>query len=283
MRAPSLRGLALTANNGSFAVDIQHLSVGYSNGVTALDDVSVQLPIGAICAVLGANGGGKSTLCKALMGIQRPHSGSVRLFGGAVNRMLKRNTIAYVPQSDDIDWDFPVSVQDVVMMGRQGQMNWLRIPSRDDRRRVAQSLERVGMQAVARRQIGELSGGQKKRVFIARALAQHARLMLLDEPFTGVDMTTENDLLDILREERNAGTTIMVVTHNLSSVPDYSDQVMMLNRRVIACGPTAQTFTATHLGNTFGGVVNELLKVTGAATCEGNVALGRSQLPEYPQ
>ncbi|MGJ8516477.1 metal ABC transporter ATP-binding protein [Carnimonas bestiolae] len=272
----------MTASNKSLAVDLQQVSVGYGNGVTALDDVSAQLPSGAICAVLGANGGGKSTLCKALMGIQRPQQGSIRLFGGSVNRMLKRNTIAYVPQSDDIDWDFPVSVQDVVMMGRQGQMNWLRLPSREDKRHVAHSLERVGMLAFAKRQIGELSGGQKKRVFIARALAQQARLMLLDEPFTGVDMTTESDMLDILRAERDAGTTILVVTHNLSSVPDYSDQVLMLNRRVIAFGPTAQTFTADNLANTFGGVVNELLKVTGAAQHEDRGALARPTQAEYP-
>ncbi|MGJ8514782.1 Manganese transport system ATP-binding protein MntB [Carnimonas sp. R-84865] len=282
MPIPSLRGSALTASNKSLAVDLQQVSVGYGNGVTALDDVSAQLPSGAICAVLGANGGGKSTLCKALMGIQRPQQGSIRLFGGSVNRMLKRNTIAYVPQSDDIDWDFPVSVQDVVMMGRQGQMNWLRLPSREDKRHVAHSLERVGMLAFAKRQIGELSGGQKKRVFIARALAQQARLMLLDEPFTGVDMTTESDMLDILRAERDAGTTILVVTHNLSSVPDYSDQVLMLNRRVIAFGPTAQTFTAAHLADTFGGVVNELLKVTGAAQHEDRGALARPTQAEYP-
>lgn len=258
-----------TTSGKQAAIVLRDISVSYRSDAMALDNISASMASGSICAVLGANGSGKSTLCKALMGIKRPDAGSIRIFGESVSRALRRNAIAYVPQSEQIDWDFPVSVYDVVMMGRQGQMNLLRIPSRDDKRKVAESLARVGMLELADRQIGELSGGQKKRVFIARGLAQQARLMVLDEPFTGVDMTTEKDIIAILKEERAKGLALLVVTHNLNAVPEYCDEVLMLARHVVAKGPVAQQFNADNLAATYGGLVNELMRVVSAPATPG--------------
>jgi manganese/iron transport system ATP-binding protein len=168
---------------------------------------------------------------------------------------LKRGYVAYVPQSEEVDWNFPVLVEDVVMMGRYGHMNFLRIPSANDKRKVAEALERVGMSPYHRRQIGELSGGQKKRVFLARALAQEGKVILLDEPFTGVDVKTETAIVDLLRQLRASGHVMLVSTHNLGSVPDFCDHVVLLNRVVLAAGPTARTFTQKNLERAFGGVL----------------------------
>jgi manganese/iron transport system ATP-binding protein len=189
------------------------------------------------------------------MGFVRPASGEVRLCGMPVGEAIKRNIIAYVPQSEEIDWNFPVLVQDVVMMGRYGHMNFLRLPSRADQYKVDQALERVGMSAFRSRQIGELSGGQKKRVFLARALAQEGRIMLLDEPFTGVDVKTEVAIIALLRELRASGHLILISTHNLGSVPDFCDQVVLINRTILAAGPTARVFTQANLERAFGGVL----------------------------
>jgi manganese/iron transport system ATP-binding protein len=163
--------------------------------------------------------------------------------------------VAYVPQAEEVDWTFPVSVWDVVMMGRYGYMNFLRIPRAEDRRVAEESLARVGMGEFRDRQIGELSGGQKKRVFLARALAQRARVILLDEPFTGVDVKTEEAIVELLRELRDAGHLMLVSTHNLGSVPEFCDHVVLINRTVLACGPTAEVFTEENLSRTFGGVL----------------------------
>ena len=170
---------------------MRDLTVIYNNGFTAVQDASFDLDPGTICALVGVNGSGKSTIFKAIMGLVRPSAGEVRLCGRPVAEALKRNIVAYVPQSEEVDWNFPVLVEDVVMMGRYGHMNFLRMPSRADRYKVDEALERVGMTDYRTRQIGELSGGQKKRVFLARSLAQEGRIILLDEPFTGVDVKTE--------------------------------------------------------------------------------------------
>lgn len=231
------------------------VTVTYSNGHTALKDATFELGPGTICALVGVNGSGKSTLFKAIMGYLKPDQGDILLCGGEINQALRRNAVSYVPQSEDVDWNFPVLVEDVVMMGRYGHMNMLRIPSARDREKVTQALERVGMTAYRKRQIGELSGGQKKRVFLARSLAQEASLILLDEPFTGVDVKTETAIIELLRGLREAGHLILVSTHNLGSVPEFCDHVVLLNRTVLAAGPTEQTFTQENLERAFGGVL----------------------------
>jgi manganese/iron transport system ATP-binding protein len=246
MDAPAMPGASLSVRN---------LTVTYNNGFTAVRDASFDLDPGTICALVGVNGSGKSTIFKAVMGFVRPASGEVRLCGMPVGEAIKRNIIAYVPQSEEIDWNFPVLVQDVVMMGRYGHMNFLRIPSRADQYKVDQALERVGMSAFRSRQIGELSGGQKKRVFLARALAQEGRIILLDEPFTGVDVKTEVAIIALLRELRASGHLILISTHNLGSVPDFCDQVVLINRTILAAGPTARVFTQANLERAFGGVL----------------------------
>jgi manganese/iron transport system ATP-binding protein len=229
--------------------------VTYASGLTAVYDASFELDPGTICALVGVNGSGKSTIFKAIMGFVTPAAGEIRLCGRPVSEAISRNIVAYVPQSEDIDWNFPVLVDDVVMMGRYGHMNFLRMPSRADRYKVDAALERVGMSEFRMRQIGELSGGQKKRVFLARALAQEGRIILLDEPFTGVDVKTETAIIGLLRELRAAGHLMLISTHNLGSVPDFCDQVVLLNRTVLAAGPTAQVFTQANLERAFGGVL----------------------------
>ena len=257
MDAPvAVRDLAAgTVRARGAGLSLRHLSVTYPNGFTAVRDASFDLDPGTICALVGVNGSGKSTIFKAIMGFVRPSAGEVRICGHSVDEALKHNIVAYVPQSEDVDWNFPVLVEDVVMMGRYGHMNFLRIPTRADRRKVDEALERVGMTEYRHRQIGELSGGQKKRVFLARALAQEGRVILLDEPFTGVDVKTESAIVGLLRELRGCGHLMLVSTHNLGSVPDFCDRVVLLNRTVLAAGPTAEVFTQKNLERAFGGVL----------------------------
>ncbi len=238
-------------------LDVENVSVTYANGHQALRDASFKLEGGTICALVGVNGSGKSTLFKSIMGFQTPTAGSVRINGLPVRKVLRRNLVAYVPQAEEVDWQFPVSVWDVAMMGRYGAMNFLRIPRAADRAKVEESLRRVSMWEFRDRQIGELSGGQKKRVFLARALAQGGRVILLDEPFTGVDVNTEESIIGLLRELRAAGSIIFVSTHNLGSVPEFCDQVVLINRTVLAYGPTADVFTERNLSVAFGGVLRQ--------------------------
>jgi len=245
----------VSAAGDEVRLSAQDLTVIYPNGHTALSDVSFDLGPGTICGLAGPNGSGKSTLFKAIMGFVRPARGEVRICGLAVRDALKRGLVAYVPQSEEVDWNFPVLVEDVVMMGRYGHMSFLRIPAAEDRRQVASALERVGMSHLRKRQIGELSGGQRKRVFLARAMAQGADIILLDEPFTGVDVKTETAIVGLLRELRSAGKLMLVSTHNLGSVPDFCDRVVLLNRTVLAAGPTLETFTQANLERAFGGVL----------------------------
>ena len=237
------------------SLDVRDVTVAYPNGNVALHDATFHLSAGTICALVGVNGSGKSTLFKAVMGFVKPVRGTVSLGGLSLREAQRRNLVAYVPQAEEVDWTFPVSVRDVVMMGRYGYMNFLRIPRAEDRRVAEESLARVGMGEFRDRQIGELSGGQKKRVFLARALAQRARVILLDEPFTGVDVKTEEAIVELLRELRDAGHLMLVSTHNLGSVPEFCDHVVLINRTVLACGPTAEVFTEENLSRTFGGVL----------------------------
>lgn len=237
------------------SLEVTNVTVTYPNGHTALRDATFRLEQGTICALVGINGSGKSTLFKAIMGLVRPASGSIRINGGTVAAAQKAHAMAYVPQAEEVDWSFPVSVWDVVMMGRYGHMNFLRMPRAADRTAVEEALQRVQMWEFRDRQIGELSGGQKKRVFLARALAQQGRLILLDEPFTGVDVKTEAAIIDLLRELRQAGHLMLVSTHNLGSVPDFCDQTVLVNRTVLGYGPTPKVFTPENLSLAFGGVL----------------------------
>lgn len=234
---------------------VRAVTVSYPNGHVALQDASFNLTGGTICALVGVNGSGKSTLFKAIMDFVRPARGTVLISGRPVREALAANLIAYVPQTEEVDWTFPVSVWDVVLMGRYGYMNFLRIARAADRRIAEESLARVGMLEFRERQIGELSGGQKKRVFLARALAQRSRLILLDEPFTGVDVNTETTIIELLRELRSAGHLILVSTHNLGSVPEFCDQVVLVNKTILAAGPIEEVFTEANLARAFGGVL----------------------------
>ncbi len=231
------------------------VTVSYRNGVTALRDATFQIPRGTITGLVGVNGSGKSTLFKAIMGFLPTASGTIRLLGTTVPDALRQNLVAYVPQAEEVDWTFPVLVEDVVMMGRYGHMGFLRRPSTADRAKVAEALARVGMSDLTHRQIGELSGGQRKRVFLARALAQEGQIILLDEPFTGVDVTTEEQIIELLRELRDEGRVMLVSTHNLGSVPEFCDRTVLVKGTVLAYGPTEAIFTRDNLERTFGGVL----------------------------
>lgn len=242
---------------GTFNISVRNVTVTYANGLVALRDATFELGAGSICALVGVNGSGKSTLFKAIMGLLKPVRGDVRIGGRPVREAQKRNLIAYVPQAEEVDWSFPVRVWDVVLMGRYGYMNFLRIAGKEDRRIAADSLARVGMSEFRDRQIGELSGGQKKRVFLARALAQRSRVILLDEPFTGVDVKTEMAIIELLRVLREEGKVMLVSTHNLGSVPEFCDHVVLINKTVLAYGPIDLVFTEANLTRAFGGVLRQ--------------------------
>lgn len=231
------------------------VTVTYRNGHTALRDTTFQIPRGTVTALVGVNGAGKSTLFKAIMGFVPTAKGEIRLLDMPVRQALKQNLVAYVPQAEEVDWSFPVLVEDVVMMGRYGHMGFLRRPSRADHAAVQAALERVNMQDFRHRQIGELSGGQKKRVFLARSLAQDGQVILLDEPFTGVDVKTEEQIVGLLRELRAEGRVMLVSTHNLGSVPEFCDRVVLVKGTVLSYGPTETTFTHKNLEAAFGGVL----------------------------
>ena len=240
-------------------IEARGLTVTYRNGFTALRDASFTVPPGSITALVGVNGAGKSTLFKALMGFVPAAKGEVRVLGLPVPDALRQNLIAYVPQSEEVDWTFPVLVEDVVMMGRYGHMGFLRRASAADRAAVDEALERVGMTEYRKRQIGELSGGQKKRVFLARALAQGSRVILLDEPFTGVDVKTEAAIIELLGRMREEGRVMLVSTHDLGSVPEFCDRVVLVKGTVLAAGPTAEVFTPDNLRLAFGGVLRHFI------------------------
>lgn len=244
------------AEAGLWADDV---SVAYRNGTTALKNASFAIPRGTIAALVGVNGAGKSTLFKVIMGFLPAAKGEISLLGHSVKDALKAGLVAYVPQAEEVDWSFPVLVHDVVMMGRYGHMGFLRRPKAADHRAVDDALTRVGMQEYRNRQIGELSGGQRKRVFLARALAQNGQVILLDEPFTGVDVQTEEAIITLLRALRDEGRVMLVSTHNLGSVPEFCDQTILVKGTVLAYGPTAEIFTQENLQAAFGGVLRHFV------------------------
>jgi manganese/iron transport system ATP-binding protein len=236
-------------------ISANNITVTYRNGHTALWNASFDIPRGTVTALVGVNGAGKSTLFKAIMGFVPAADGDIQILGMSVREALRKNLVAYVPQSEEVDWSFPVLVEDVVMMGRYGHMGFLRRPKKADHEAVAEALARVNMQDYRHRQIGELSGGQRKRVFLARALAQDGRVILLDEPFTGVDVKTEEQIIALLRELRSEGRVMLVSTHNLGSVPEFCDRTILVKGTVLAHGPTETTFTRDNLEQAFGGVL----------------------------
>ena len=246
----------MSASTGITANDV---TVTYRNGHTALRNASFEIPTGTITALVGVNGAGKSTLFKAIMGFVPAAKGEITLLGMPVKDALRQNIVAYVPQSEEVDWSFPVLVEDVVMMGRYGHMGFLRRPKQADHEAVTSALERVNMIDFRHRQIGELSGGQRKRVFLARALAQEGKVILLDEPFTGVDVQTEDAIIKLLREMRDEGRVMLVSTHNLGSVPEFCDRTVLVKETVLASGPTETTFTHDNLELAFGGVLRHFV------------------------
>ncbi|HCI06713.1 manganese/iron ABC transporter ATP-binding protein [Ascidiaceihabitans sp.] len=246
----------MSASTGITANDV---TVTYRNGHTALRNASFEIPTGTITALVGVNGAGKSTLFKAIMGFVPAAKGEITVLGMPVKDALRQNIVAYVPQSEEVDWSFPVLVEDVVMMGRYGHMGFLRRPKQTDHEAVTSALERVNMIDFRHRQIGELSGGQRKRVFLARALAQEGKVVLLDEPFTGVDVQTEDAIITLLGEMRDEGRVMLVSTHNLGSVPEFCDRTVLVKETVLAYGPTETTFTHDNLELAFGGVLRHFV------------------------
>ncbi|WP_296039431.1 manganese/iron ABC transporter ATP-binding protein [uncultured Agrobacterium sp.] len=245
--------------NDEKGLTVDGVTVTYRNGHTALRNASFSIPKGTITALVGINGAGKSTIFKAIMGFVPLAAGTVSIFGEPASAALKKNLVAYVPQAEEVDWSFPVLVEDVVMMGRYGHMNFFRIPTKRDHRMVEEALARVNMLDYRKRQIGELSGGQKKRVFLARALAQEGKVILLDEPFTGVDVTTEEQIIALLKALRDEGRIMLVSTHNLGSVPDFCDRAVFVKGTVIASGKTKDTFTEANLQAAFGGSLRHFI------------------------
>ena len=237
-------------------IEIQNINVFYKNGHEALHNASCQIPDGSITALLGVNGSGKTTLFRSIMGVLRINSGKITIDGQSPDVAIKNNLISYVPQYDDIDWEFPILVKDVVMMGRYSYMNFMRTPNPVDYKIVEESLKKVGMDDLINRQIGELSGGQKKRVFIARALAQESKILLLDEPFTGVDSKTQETILELTKQEREKNKIILISTHDLNIVPEICDRTILINKTVQVEGLTQEVFTKENLVNTFGNHLN---------------------------
>ena len=247
------------------AIDAAGLRVRYGETV-ALDGLDLTVERGLVHGLIGMNGSGKSTLFKALMGLVRLDAGRVELFGGSSERARRAGRVAYAPQNEAVDWAFPVSVDDVVTMGRYGRMGWRRRASAEDRRRIDDALERVELTDLRERQIGELSGGQRKRVFVARGLAQGAELLFLDEPFAGVDKRTEATITALLRELAAEGRTVVVSTHDLVAIPTLCDRVALINRRIIAHGTPREVLVPELLADAFGGFVpREALDLEGAS------------------
>ena len=240
------------AHTDGYAVHVEDLTVAYRER-PVLWDIDLDVPPGVLMAIVGPNGAGKTTLIKAILGLVRRAAGQVLIYGRPY--VEQRRLVGYVPQRGSVDWDFPTSALDVVMMGRYGALGWLRRPGRREREMAREALDKVGMGDFADRQISQLSGGQQQRVFLARALVQDAQVYFMDEPFQGVDATTERAIVALLQELRGAGKTVVVVHHDLQTVPEYFDWVTLLHVRRIASGPVAEAFTEANLRLAYGGRV----------------------------
>lgn len=243
------------------ALEVHDLTVAYHKK-PVLWGVDFEIPAGNLVGIVGPNGAGKSTLIKAAMGLLPLSSGWVEMFGEPLEE--NRHRVGYVPQREDIDWDFPVSVMDVVLMGRYGKLGLFKWPKKEDRRVAEESLAKVKMLPFANRQISNLSGGQQQRVFLARALAQESDMYFMDEPFAGVDAATESAIIDLLRDLKSKGKTVFVVHHDLSTVKEYFDWLILLNTRLVAHGPTDEVFTPEMLGKTYGGQLTVMTEVAEA-------------------
>jgi manganese/zinc/iron transport system ATP- binding protein len=239
-------------------IDIHNVSIAYS-GKPVVWEADFFIPNGVIAGIIGPNGGGKTSILKAIMGIIPYHSGEIQIFHQKIDQV--RDRIAYVPQRETVDWDFPIQVKEVVMMGRYNPNKFFQRFNANDKKIVAESLEKVGLSNFANNQISKLSGGQQQRVFIARALAQEADILILDEPFAAVDTVTENAILTILQQLKNEGKTIVMVHHDLHSGKDFFDWVVMLNTRIVAFGKKEDVFTEENLKNTYGAKLHILNKV----------------------
>ena len=232
------------------AIQVTDLTVAYRE-TPVLWDIDLDVPPGVLLAIVGPNGAGKTTLIKAILGLVRPAAGNVLIYDKPYE--VQRRIVGYVPQRGTVDWDFPTNVLDVVMMGRYGALGWIKRPGKRDRELAINALEKVGMEQYTTRQISQLSGGQQQRVFLARALVQDATIYLMDEPFQGVDATTERAIVALLQELRENGKTVVVVHHDLQTVTDYFDWVTLLNIHRIASGPVEEAFTSENLRRTYGG------------------------------
>jgi len=246
----------------TIALQVNQLTVNYDK-TPVLWDISLEVPVGKIVGIVGPNGAGKSTFIKAVLGLVPPLSGKVEFFGAPLNE--ERRRVAYVPQRESVDWDFPINVRDLVLMGRYGSLGLCRWPRKADLMAADHYLDLVGMASFANRQISQLSGGQQQRVFIARALVQEADIYFMDEPFAGIDMATEVAIMHILRQLKERGKTVFVVHHDLNTVESYFDWLIMLNMRLVAAGNVTEVFNADTLNMTYGksyALFNEAIKLT---------------------
>jgi manganese/zinc/iron transport system ATP- binding protein len=255
----------MNAERNELPIEIHDMTIAYHKK-PVLWDVDLQLPEGKLVGIIGPNGAGKSTMIKAVMGLIPKASGWVKIYGKPYEE--QRQLIGYVPQRESVDWDFPISALEVVLMGRYGRVGWIRRVGKEDRRIAEEALEKVGMGEFRDRQISQLSGGQQQRIFLARALAQDARIYLMDEPFAGVDAATERAIIDILIELRRQERTILVVHHDLQTVTQYFDWVIMLNMRVVASGPTDEMYTDENLQRTYGGKLTVLSQAAQAMAAQ---------------
>lgn len=244
------------------ALELHDLTVSYAKK-PVLYGVDVQVPQGALVGIIGPNGAGKSTMIRAIMGLTPLSGGWVQIFGESFEK--SRHRVGYVPQREQVDWDFPVNVMDVVLMGRYGRRGWLRRVTKEDKKIAEESLDKVGMLPFRNRQIANLSGGQQQRVFLARALAQQSDLYLMDEPFAGVDATTERAIVTLLQELQSQGKTILVVHHDLTTAKEYFDHLLLLNMRLVSFGKTEDVFTVEQLQKTYGGRLTILSDVAAKA------------------
>lgn len=259
---PALETLSKLPEHSAFSpLSVHSMTVAYQQK-PVLWDVDYDAPKGSLIAIVGPNGAGKSTFIKACLGLIPRASGTVEFWGSSLKRQRRR--VGYVPQRESVDWDFPISALEVVAMGRYGMLGWCRPVNREHKEAAFYALQRVGMQDFAQRQINQLSGGQQQRVFLARALAQEAELYFMDEPFAGVDAATEKAIVDVLHDLKKAGCTIIAVHHDLGTVPEYFEEVLLMNGRIIASGPCSKVFTAEGLKLTYGGKLTLLDEVSQA-------------------